>query len=524
MNKIWNIAVYARVSTDKKEQSESIPMQVENLKKWILDKSREDVDSLYNLIDIYEDQGSSGSNFERESFIRMKEDIESKKINMIVTRDLSRFSRNYILAGYYLEDYFKVKNIRFVSVLDSVDTEQEFDNDIIPFKNIINEMYIKDCSKRVRSALKTRMERGSSIASKPPYGYKFIETYEGNLKTIILSQANDESTEVVKDIFNKYLSGWGAGKIASYLNKKEIEPPSNKVKNFARKKFGKWSNNTIMSILRNPKYGGYMVQGRYKKASYKVKKINVMPKEQWIYGEEFEGIIPKEIFNRTQEMIKKRSTNNYRYKNGIVHPFSTVLKCGGCGGSMSYRKKYQGYKCTNSQMGGGRCTPHSIKEEYLTTEIKDYIGNLINNKIDKDKYYIKVDGIKFDNKFAKELSKVNEELSTLDNKFQKLYEDKLNEIISERNFTNMSKTIQSKQESLIKRKKELGEIVQNNNNDIDITKIYRDEIDKLLSLKEIDRNFVEALVDKIIVNEDKETKEKTVDIYFKFKNYTKCKN
>ena len=105
----------------------------------------------------------------------------------------------------------------------------------------------------------------------------------------------------------------------------------------------------------------------------------------------------------------------------------------------------------------------------------------------------------------------------MDGKFQKLYEDKLNEVISERNFSNMSTTIQTKQESLIKRKKELEEIVQNNNSDIDITKIYRDEIDKLLSLNEIDRNFVEALVDKIIVNEDKEMKEKSVDIYFKFK-------
>ncbi|NRT86820.1 recombinase family protein [Clostridium beijerinckii] len=104
-----------------------------------MNKSREDLSAIYNLIDVYQDQGTSGSSFDRESFIRMKEDIENKKINMIVTRDLSRFSRNYILAGYYLEDYFKVTNIRFISVLDNVDTESEFDNDIIPFKNILNE-------------------------------------------------------------------------------------------------------------------------------------------------------------------------------------------------------------------------------------------------------------------------------------------------------------------------------------------------------------------------------------------------
>lgn len=216
MNKIWNIAIYARVSTDKKGQSESIPAQVQNLKKWILEKSRNDKKSIYNLVDVYEDQGRSGANFNRDAFIRMKADIENGKINMIVTRDLSRFSRNYVLAGYYLEDYFKVNGVRFISVLDNVDTEEEF-NDIIPFKNILNEMYVKDCSKRVKSGLRSRMERGSNIASKPLYGYKSEEIYEGNQKIILLKPRNDETTEVVKEIFNLYLKGWGAGRIATHL-------------------------------------------------------------------------------------------------------------------------------------------------------------------------------------------------------------------------------------------------------------------------------------------------------------------
>ncbi|EOR28078.1 site-specific recombinase, DNA invertase Pin [Clostridium sartagoforme AAU1] len=515
MRKIWNVAIYARVSTDKDSQSESIPAQVGNLKKWLIEKSTQDKEAVYNLVNIYEDQGQSGSNFDRDAFLRMKQDIEDKKINMVLTRDLSRFSRDYIMAGYYLEDYFKVNNVRFISVLDNVDTETEF-NDIIPFKNILNEMYIKDCSKRVRSALGDRMQRGSSIASKPPYGYKFEELYEGNQKTIILVPEGGETTEVVKEIFDLYQKGWGFGRIATYLNKKGILPPSARLKNFKRKKFGMWTNNTIQSILKNPKYGGYMVQQRWRKVSYKIKKVKATPEEEWIWSGEFDGIIDKKTFNKVQKNMEQRK-HGYRYKQDRIYPFTTVLKCGGCGGSMSYRKKYKGYKCTNSQMGGGRCTPHSIKEDYLIEKVRIYIKSVIDICIDKDKYYKKVDGIVIENEFEKELSKVEQELSTLDGKFQKLYEDKLNEVISERNFSNMSTTIQTKQESLIKRKKELEEIVQNNNSDIDITKIYRDEIDKLLSLNEIDRNFVEALVDKIIVNEDKETKEKSVDIYFKFK-------
>ncbi|WP_143316903.1 recombinase family protein [Clostridium sp. HBUAS56017] len=516
MKKIWNVAIYARVSTDKESQAESISAQVGNLKKWLLEKSRDDKEGVYNLVNVYEDQGMSGTNFDRDSFIKMKQDIEDKKINMVLARDLSRFSRDYITAGYYLEEYFKVNNIRFISVLDNVDTENEF-NDIIPFKNILNEMYVKDCSKKVKSALNDRMQRGSSIASKPPYGYKFEEFYEGNQKTIVLVPEGGETTEVVKEIFTLYRLGWGYGRIATHLNKKGILPPSARLNNFKRKKFGIWTNNTIQSILTNPKYGGYMVQQRWKKVSYKIKQVKVTSKEEWIWGGEFEGIIDKDTFKRVQKLIEQRK-NGYRYKQDRLYPFTTVLKCGECNGSMSYRKKYQGYKCTNSQIGGGRCTPHSIKEIDLINKIKTYVQEAINKKVNKNKYYKNVDGIVIENEFEKELSKVNEELSTLDNKFQKLYEDKLNEKVSERNFSNLSVIIQTKQESLIKRKEELEDMIQNNDNDIDITKIYKDEIDKLLSLEELDRNFVEALVNKIIVNEDRGNKEKSVEVYFKFKN------
>lgn len=516
MRKIWNVAIYARVSTDKKEQSESIPAQVGNLKKWLLEKSRNDKDAVYNLIDVYEDQGMSGSNFDRDSFIRMKQDIEDKKINMVLTRDLSRFSRNYVLAGYYLEDYFKVNNIRFISVLDNVDTESEF-NDIIPFKNILNEMYIKDCSKRVRSALTDRMQRGSSIASKPPYGYKFEEFYEGNQKTIVLVEEGGETTEVVKEIFALYINGWGAGRIATHLNKKGIEPPSARLKNFKRKKFGIWTNNTIFSILRNPKYAGYMVQQRWRKVSYKIKKIKTTEEHEWIWGREFEGIIDKQTFKKVQKLLDERSSG-YRYKNGVLHPFSRILKCGDCQGAMTYRAKYKGYKCVNSQMGGQRCTAHSVKEEYLVELIKTNLKEVIDKNINKDKYYDSIKGISIDNNLERELLTVNQQLSILDGKFQKLYEDKLMEVITERNFSNMVAVIQEKQEKLIKRKRELDEILSNNLNTDDVFEIYKDEIKKVLEVEKMDRALVETLVEKIIVTENKEKKEKTVEVYFKFSN------
>ncbi|MBD7912931.1 recombinase family protein [Clostridium cibarium] len=516
MRKIWNVAIYARVSTDKKEQQESIPAQVQSLRKWLLDKSKSDSDVIYNLVETYEDAGFSGSNFDRESFIKMKEDIEKGKINMVLTRDLSRFSRNYVTAGYYLEDYFKVNRVRFISVLDNVDTDQEY-NDIIPFKNILNEMYIRDCSRRVRDALKQRMIRGSSIASKPPYGYMFEEYYEGNVKTIKLIPSKDEATDVVKEIYSLYIKGWGFGKIATYLNKKGIEPPSARVKNFGRAKFGIWTNNSIHYILTNPKYAGMMVQQRWKKISYKVKKIVTTDEQDWIYGCDFEGIVTKEMFEEVQSLMKKRA-KNHRYKGGVIHPFSTVIKCNECGGSVSYRKKFEGYKCTNSQMGGGRCTSHSVKEEFLKRTIIKDLKNYVNKYVNKEDEYNTARKIYNEqDDYEKELKNIEKDLKKLDMQFQQVYEDKLNEVINERNTDILITGIQKKQQILVERKDEVISIIAKISDKDSIYNAYRDKIDRILNFEEFERMTVETLIDKIIVSENKVTKEKKVEIFYKFR-------
>ena len=512
---IWNVAIYARVSTDKKEQQESIPAQVQSLKKWLLEKSRDDATSVYNLTEIYEDQGFSGSTFDRDSFMRMKEDIDAGKINMVLTRDLSRFSRNYILAGYYIEDYFKVKNVRFVCVLDNVDTLEDV-NDIVPFKNILNEMYIKDCSRRVRDALKQRMLRGSSIASRPPYGYKFETFYEGNNKTIKLIPANDETTEVVREIFRLFLGGWGYGRIATYLNSKNIPPPSKTAEVYANSKFGIWNNGTIKSILTNPKYGGLLIQQRWKKISYKVKTIRPTSEVEWINGGEFEGIIKKDIFEEVQETIKRRS-QKYRYKRNVRHPYSTVLKCNECGGSMSYRKKYEGYKCTNSQKGGRRCSTHSVKEEFLNSIITRDIERYAVEYIDKDKICKNLaEQEKSKTSKYNELDNITKELDKLDKKFQKIYDDKLNDLISQRNFENIIRSIEEKQEVLLQRKKELEKLSKNLESGNNIYNLYKELIDKLINFKVFEREIVEKLIDKIVVSEDILTNTKKIDVYYKF--------
>lgn len=515
--KIWNVAIYARVSTDKKEQEESMPAQVQSLKKWLSEKAKEDTTSFYNLVEIYEDKGFTGSNFDRKDFNRMIEDIEAKKINMVLTRDLSRFARNYIDAGYYIENYFIVNQIRFVCTLDNVDNFEEI-NDIIPFKNILNEYYIKDCSKKVRDALKQRMIRGSSIASRPPYGYKFEVIYEGDNKTIMLVPADDETTEVVREIFKLFLNGWGYGRIATYLNSKKIPPPSKKTVTYTNSKFGIWCNGTIKSILTNPKYGGIMMQQRWKKISYKVKTVKPTEVNEWINGGEFKGIIEKDIFEEVQGSIKKRS-QKYRYKGDTKHTYSTVLKCNECHGSMSYRKNYNGYKCTNSQKGGGRCSAHSIKEEVLNKIIVRDLRRYVAQFTDEDKICKALTEQKQSKASSfNELEKIKKELKKLDRKFQKVYDDKLNELINQRNFENIVSDIQEKQDALILRKKELENLNEKLECINNTYEHYKDLIDKLINFQLFERELVEKLVSRIIVSEDKLTKVKNVDIYYNFKD------
>lgn len=513
MIKTWNVGLYARVSTDKENQSDSIPAQIQSLQSWLKEHSSKDKNAVYNLVETYEDSGASGSNFDREAFARMKQDIEAGKINMVVSRDLSRFGRNYIVAGYYLEEYFLIHGVRFVATLDNVDTVGEID-DIVPFKNVLNEMFIKDCSRKVKDALRQRMERGSCISSKPPYGYRQNVTTKDGYKHIELVPANDETTETVREIFSLYLGGWGYGRISTYLNDKGIAPPGAAHPNSLH---SLWHNNGIKAILTNPLYYGVMAQGRYRKISYKTKHSIATTPEEWIVGATFEGIMPREKYEEVQALMKHRCSK-HRYKGYTIHPFSTVLRCKECRGSMAYRKKYVGYKCTNSQIAGKRCTPHSVKEEYLVELIRNDLQRYL-NELDKSEYHKKSRSMANNHStIDSKLASINTDLEKLDKKFRQIYSDKLEGVITERNFSSLIADIQNKQVELEKKRDLLAKQKVNEESDFDYVKAYRDKIDAILKLEELDRVTVESLIDEIVVTEDPETRIKSIDVYYKFKN------
>ena len=513
--KTWYVGIYARVSTTKDEQKDSIQAQIQSLKEWIRTNNEKGIEQ-YKLVQIFQDYGISGATFNRDEFDEMKKCIEQGKINMVLTRDLSRFGRNYVQAGYYLEDYFKINCIRFVSVLDNVDTIHEI-NDIIPFKNVLNEMYIKDCSRKSRDGLKQRMTRGSYIGSKAPYGYVKEIVEDKGQKTIRLVPAEDETTETVKEIFQMYLDGWGYSRIASYLNDKKIPPPAALI-DFPLSKGYLWNVNGVKSILTNPKYGGIMVQGQYKKISYKLKKTIKLPPENWIYSGEFQGIVSKDIYMKVQELRVARSGIGQN-ESRSSQLFSGKILCGDCGSAMGYQKKYQGYRCVNAQKGK-QCTAHSIKEDFLLEQIIEDIQACCKNLETGRLWSLKNLALNTKKEdIQKNLADIEEQYKKAEGKLKKLYCDRLEGHISKELFLTFSNEIQDKQISLLKKKDQLDKQCTEINRRM---KQWQEgpfrQIERILCLENISSEIVDRLVEVIIVHEYKNRGEKVVNLHYRFRD------
>ena len=210
----FKVGIYLRLSRDDEGYgtSESIKNQKDFLVKYVGNKSN------WVLVDIYQDDGYTGTNFDRPDFIRMKQDIEDGKINLVITKDLSRLGRDYIDTGYYVEKYFPSKQVRYIAVNDGVDTFEKYNsnNDMGAFKFVVNDLYAKDISKKVRTAIRTKAEKGDYIGAFTPYGYQKCSADKTKI------EIDEEAAEVVRFIFHEYVNGRGLTYIANELNKKKI--------------------------------------------------------------------------------------------------------------------------------------------------------------------------------------------------------------------------------------------------------------------------------------------------------------
>lgn len=518
------VGIYSRLSRDDDNysESESIINQKRMLTKYVEEQG-------WDLYDYYIDDGISGTTFNRPDFIRMIEDINNKKINLVITKDLSRLGRDYILTGHYIEVFFPEKNVRYIALNDGIDTYKN-DNDIAPFKNILNEMYAKDISRKVRGAFRTKVEHGEFIGACAPYGYK--KNPENKNKLIV----DEPAAEVVKRIFNMAREGCGLNRIARVLNEESIPNPSvykslnglAYVNNRRMAKTSYWTNSTIRKMLRNPVYVGTLAQGKQRTKSYKCKKKIVCSENDWVVVKKtHEAVVDENTWDEVQRELKIRRRE---MSNGETHLFSGMIKCEDCDRFMAFGRKNAGYEyfvCgTYKNYGPGYCSRHGIRYDCLCdivlrdikyhAELAQYdedalVGKLIQaDKLNKES---------FDSGLRKEAQHAEARMKEIDMILKQMYEDRVKGNLNERRFSQFSSQYEEEMGHLEARMKEIrGKLRQFEGSNRDVS-YWLESIKKYTDVKELNKTVVNELIEKIVIGEKKNIGEdiyQDIGIYYKF--------
>ncbi len=518
MNNSFNVGLYIRLSRDDGNiESDSIVSQRSLLNQYVKENN-------YNVIDEYVDDGFTGTNFERPAFKRMINDIENGKINMIITKDMSRLGRDYIGTGELIEKYFPNNNIRYIAINDGIDTFiDNTNNDIAPFKAIMNDMYAKDISKKVRTSLHSRMKDGLYVSGRCPFGYMKDPNNKNHLVI------NEEQANTVRLIFDLALKGNTYHFIASELTKRKIKTPAfyyNYVWNTKCKskcisqERGVWVDTTIKAILTNQIYTGDLVQGKTKKINYKLKKtIKNNPKDYIIASNTHEAIIDKDTFEFVQTLLPK---NVKRPEKKRFYLLDGLLYCGDCKHRITIRyqnKTGRSYITCDYYRTYSKyhvCTTHTNNYEILERVILDNIKDVCMKYLDKNKIKDSIENIKFEDNTLK-LKKQIENLELKNNKLtenlDKTYMDRLKGIIDESQYLRVSENIKKEIDD---NKKSIDNLKNKNQESkkIDNKKIKK-YINEFLSLDNPARELIINLVEKIYIYQDKR-----IDIIFTFKNTT----
>lgn len=515
INKRYNVGIYIRLSReddDKGNESESITNQKSLLLQYVKENN-------LRVFDIYIDDGYSGTNFDRPDFNRLLNDIELDKVNMVITKDMSRLGRDYIGTGNLIEKYFPDHNVRYLAVTDNIDTFLDnSNNDIAPFKAIMNDMYAKDISKKIKSSLKAKMKEGKWVGGRTPFGYNQDKDNKNHLVI------NTEQAVIVRRIFDMCLEGLSFFKIAKQLTNERIKTPAQyynfKWKSHYNLKYGEWHSKTIRDILTNRIYIGDMVQNRRSKINYKVKKvIRNNPKDYIIVENTHESIINKEIFDEAQKRIPKNVGRNEKKEN---HLLDGLLYCGDCGHRISIqarrKKDNRCYTICNyyrTYMKQKLCTTHSNNYDELEKAIMNSLTEICLNYMNKEEIKNNtLNNLTKDNKInnKKELETLTNDMKQINDNLDIIYIDKLNKKITEEQFERVKVKLENELKIKQKRYNELNHI-NNKFNEESRNKMMNGYMDKFLSMKEPNRELIVNLIDRIEIFENK-----TINIKVSFAN------
>lgn len=508
---IWKVGIYCRLSSDDGDnaESDSITNQKEIIEYFL--KKEENIE----IIDYYQDDGYSGTTFNRPDFKRMFNALVNGDINTIIVKDLSRFGRNYIEVGNYIEQIFPLYNTRFIAVNDNIDSFKDpksVNNIIVPFKNLMNDEYARDISNKVRSVLMTKSLNGEWVGGTCPYGYK---KNPDNIHQLII---DEEEAPVVRKIFKMALDGFGHIKIARFLNdngilcRKEVQ---------RRKKYKlsmssedeeivyHWSTSTIGKMVTSEIYIGNLVWNRTGSISYKDHRQIYKPKSEWVIVEgTHEGIISVEDFNKIQETIKERLSKKKRPEKLTIYKYK--IKCADCGRSMCKMEDFRdgrtssNFYCRNYKTTSSKCSPHKIKTSELDSMVIEAILMQIKSVLNIEKTINKIkENSKTTNKdeYEKQILKLNNDIDKIKRLKKVAYEDWKLERISKEEFINYSNDYEKSIENLNNEIKVYENKIEGSLRDIKEDEYWIEHFRRNKKIKSLSREVIEELIDCIYVHE-----------------------
>ena len=515
------VALYVRLSRDDDNEgdSNSIAHQIAILTKYIKDNN-------ITNYKVYKDDGYSGTNFNRPGFQEMLRDIENGLVSMVVVKDMSRLGRNYLEVGMYTEIRFPEFDVRFVAVNDGVDSERE-DNDFTPFRNIINEWYAKDTSKKIKAVNRAKARAGEHLTSNVPYGY--IKNPDNPKQWII----DEEAAEVVREIFQLYLQGMNTNQISVSLSSRQILVPTayKSIHGIVNRKFTDetkflWNGGTITRILENGSYVGNTVNGKSMRKSFKIKKrINVAQEEWQIVPNTQEAIIDCETWNLVQK-IRQGRRRNVKH-NHQIPVLSGHLFCDDCGRKLYYvkpPKQAEYYCCSGFRKRINSCTGHYIRADVVEQLLIRQINDVMKFVSEYEDEFVRqvmergtAEQLKQTNSLKKTADAAKRRIEQIDSVISQLYEDKVVGEITAEMFTKLSaKYIAEQEEQSAALKVAQKELVALEAKKTDTTK-FIDLVRKYSQITELTPQILNEFIDKVTVHQAVKVdgkRRQDIEVYF----------